>query len=91
MGEKIANVDKFKEVLAKMMENRNNLGDIIANFECEGYKINPDERYTKGILDGIDKKGGYCPCQVGIIPEIICPCEHLRYTGHCCCKMFVKE
>ena len=65
MGEKIANVDKFKEVLAKMMENRNNLGDIIANFECEGYKINPDERYTKGILDGIDKKSGLARVEIG--------------------------
>lgn len=91
---KIKNKEVFTEVVKQMLEKKGKEADlktIIEVFSCEGYKINPDVRYTRGILDGIEKKGGYCPCQVGKIPEIMCPCEHFTYMGHCCCKMFVKE
>lgn len=94
MGERVREIGKFEEVVGKMLgarERGEEIGGIIEGFEAEGYEINKDKRYVEGILDGIKKKEGYCPCQVGKAEGAKCPCEHFEYMGHCCCKMFLKK
>lgn len=52
---------------------------------------NPDIKYVQGIIKGLIAKGGYCPCQVAKTEDTLCPCKPFRETGHCCCKLYIKE
>ena len=52
---------------------------------------NPDIEYVQGIIKGIVKKSGHCPCKVEVSDDTICPCKDFRETGHCCCKLYIEE
>jgi len=68
----------------------------------EKLTINQDIKYVHKILDGIEKKEGYCPCQVERTPKSNCPFEsqlpyeitidQLCINGYekeeCCCKLY---
>ena len=56
----------------------------------EGYRINMDAPHVNIIIDGLIKKGGYCPCKVQKIPENLCPCTEFLTTGVCHCRLWVK-
>ncbi len=55
------------------------------------YRLNPDKDYVMKIMEGIQKKNGHCPCQIKEDEETLCPCDAFVKTGHCCCKLFIKE
>ncbi len=59
--------------------------------------FNPDEEMVKTIKEGLEAKGGYCPCKVGKKPENKCMCEEFRgqikdpnFEGFCHCKLYYK-
>ena len=56
----------------------------------EGFRINSDEKHTKIIIDGLIKKGGYCPCKVQKIPENLCPCDEFINGKICHCNLWIK-
>jgi ferredoxin-thioredoxin reductase catalytic subunit len=58
----------------------------------EGWKLNPNERIVNGIVQGLGRNDGHCPCHH---PERrgndICPCtEYLKYDT-CYCQLYVKK
>ena len=53
---------------------------------------NPDVSYVQGIINGLIKKGGYCPCRVQKNEDTLCPCKSIREEQKCCCKLYlIKE
>ena len=53
-----------------------------------GYKLNPNEKVVNGILNGLNRNNGECPCANTSIDKC-CPCSNYRELGKCCCKLYV--
>ena len=54
-----------------------------------GYIINPNEKVVSGILRGLDRNEGHCPCQTEVSIETLCPCTKYKTTKDCCCSLYV--
>ena len=61
-------------------------------------KLNENEDIVKVIKEGLEKKGGYCPCKLEIVPENKCMCKELRdqiadpeFEGYCHCRLYYKS
>lgn len=59
---------------------------------------NPDKSVVKMIKEGLEKKGGYCPCKVEKTPENKCMCKEFRdqikdpeFEGFCHCMLYYKS
>lgn len=95
------------------MSNQNLTADEIAaafvrrkrEAEGGGYRLNPDEEFTKDLIAGLlvnQRRFGYlsCPCRLahGVKQEdldIICPCDYrdadvVQY-GTCYCGLYVSQ
>ena len=73
--------------------------------EKAGYHLNPDEEFTKGLVEGLlvnEKRYGYwaCPCRLAdgkkeLDLDIICPCDYrdpdLNEYGNCYCALYVSK
>lgn len=55
----------------------------------KGYRINPDRKYVEGIIEGLYRKDGHCPCRVNKDETTYCPCDEFIQTGDCKCKLFI--
>ncbi|MCL1798992.1 MAG: hypothetical protein FWG23_04570 [Eggerthellaceae bacterium] len=55
----------------------------------KGYRINPDSDYVMGIIRGISKRNGHCPCRVNIDDTSLCPCDEFVSEGICKCDLFI--
>lgn len=60
--------------------------------------LNPDENIVKVIKEGLEKKGGYCPCRMEKKEEFKCVCEEFKaqikdpdFEGFCHCMLYYKE
>lgn len=60
--------------------------------------LNPDENIVKAIRDGLEKKGGYCPCKVAKTEDNKCMCKEFReqindpnFEGFCHCRLYYKS
>ena len=60
--------------------------------------LNPDENVVKMIKEGLEKRGGYCPCRVESTPETKCMCKEFRdqikdpeFEGFCHCMLYYKS
>ena len=76
-----------------------------AEAEANGYHLNPDVEFTKGLVESLlinEARYGYaaCPCRLasGVKQEdldIICPCDYrdadLNAYGACYCALYVSE
>lgn len=56
----------------------------------KGYRLNEDANYVAGIIKGIMKKDGHCPCRVNVDDTTLCPCDEFVGEGICKCNLFVK-
>jgi len=58
-----------------------------------GFILNPNEKIVNGILRGIERCNGECPCHnTGTTRESrLCPCENYRLNDICCCNLYIKE
>ena len=61
-------------------------------------KLNPDEEIVRVIKEGLEKKGGYCPCRREISEENKCMCLEFReqikdptFEGYCHCMLYYKS
>ena len=61
-------------------------------------KLNPNEKIVAMIKDGLQKKNGYCPCRLEIIPENKRICKEFReqmadpdFEGFCHCRLYYKS
>lgn len=60
--------------------------------------LNPDKDIVKTVKDGLEKKGGYCPCKLGKSEDIKCMCKEFReqisdpnFEGFCHCRLYYKH
>ena len=78
-----------------------NIADLVphpvALFIEKGVRYQPDTRIVTAILEGLRRKGGYCPCRIPKTPEFFCPCEEFRgqladpnWHGLCHCRLYEK-
>ena len=56
----------------------------------EGWIVNPNEKIVKGILNGINRNNGECPC-VNDSEDKKCACSNYRLHDKCCCKLYLKK
>ena len=56
----------------------------------EGWMLNPNEKIVNGIIKGINRCNGDCPCTTDS-QEKHCPCSNYRTKDKCCCKLYVKQ
>ena len=56
----------------------------------EGGMLNPNEKIVNGIIKGINRCNGDCPCN-NDSQEKHCPCSNYRTKDKCCCKLYVKQ
>lgn len=61
-------------------------------------KLNPDKKIVEKIKEGLKKKGGYCPCRIGISDDNKCICKEFReqiadpdFEGFCHCMLYYKS
>ena len=57
----------------------------------KGYRINPDRKYVEGIIEGLYRKNGNCPCRVNKDETTLCPCDEFIQTGDCKCRLFIPQ
>ena len=69
----------------------------VAAFLRHGVGYNADAKMVRVVLDGLARKGGYCPCRLPKLPEFFCPCAEFRgqladpaYHGLCHCRLYRK-
>ena len=55
----------------------------------KGYRLNPDTDYVAGIIRGIHKREGHCPCRVNVDDTTLCPCDEFVEEGICACNLFI--
>ena len=55
-----------------------------------GWHLNPNEKAVNGILKGINRNNGDCPCNNDSIDKR-CPCSNYREKDHCCCHLYLKD
>ena len=56
----------------------------------EGWMLNPNEKIVNGIIKGINRCNGDCPCN-NDSQEKHCLCSNYRTKDKCCCKLYVKQ
>ena len=59
---------------------------------------NEDKKIVELVKEGIERKGGYCPCFVGKSEDTKCMCKDFRdkiadpeFEGYCHCMLYYKE
>jgi ferredoxin-thioredoxin reductase catalytic subunit len=62
---------------------------LIKNIK-EGWRLNPNEKVVEGVLKGINRCDGECPCNNNSTDKR-CPCSNYRENDYCCCKLYVKK
>jgi ferredoxin-thioredoxin reductase catalytic chain len=76
-----------------------------AEAEGAGYHLNPDQRFTQGLVEGLltnERRYGYrsCPCRLATGDkekdlDIVCPCDYrdadLVDWGACYCALYVSD
>ena len=64
-------------------------------YRKDGWKINPDDDVLNGILRGVFRCGGHCPCRNKYSGSEegydMCPCKAYREEDCCCCTLYIKE
>lgn len=55
-----------------------------------GWKLNPNEKVVNGIIKGLNRCNGQCPCQNDAYDKT-CPCSNYRENNKCCCNLYIKE
>ena len=63
--------------------------EYVKNNIKTGWILNPNEKIVNGIIKGINRNNGDCPCK-NDSEELKCPCSGYRLYDHCCCKLYVK-
>lgn len=83
------NKEKFQSVVNSLLAGEEI--EKYLEFECDGFRLNPDKQYVEVILNGIKRCNLHCPCKVGKEPQNLCPCDDFVNTGKCCCKLWVER
>lgn len=59
---------------------------------------NQDESIVKVVKQGLEAKGGYCPCRIEKTEDTKCMCKEFRdqiadpdFEGFCHCRLYYKS
>ena len=63
--------------------------EYVKNNVLPGWQLNPNEKVVNGIIKGINRCNGDCPCN-NDAEELHCPCSNYRLNNKCCCKLYLK-
>ena len=63
--------------------------EYVKNSVRRGWQLNPNEKVVNGIIKGINRCNGDCPCN-NDAEELHCPCSNYRLNNKCCCKLYLK-
>lgn len=55
----------------------------------EGWILNPNDKVISGIIKGINRNDGNCPC-ANDSEDKHCPCSNYRLHDKCCCHLYIK-
>lgn len=55
----------------------------------KSFKLNTNRKYVDGIINGILKKDGHCPCRINDDDTTLCPCDEFVEKGICKCRLFL--
>lgn len=57
------------------------------------WDLNPNDKVVNGIIKGLERNSGYCPCNQGDTPKEYtkCPCKSYIENDKCCCSLYVKK
>jgi ferredoxin-thioredoxin reductase catalytic subunit len=56
----------------------------------DGWALNPNDKIVTGIINGINRNNGECPC-ANTSEDKHCPCSNYREHDYCCCTLYVKQ
>lgn len=67
--------------------------DFVKAHVREGFIINPNEKVVNGIIKGLNRCEGECPCaNTGkTLEDRMCPCRNYREENYCCCKLYLPN
>ena len=61
-------------------------------------KLNPNAEIVAVVKQGLEQRGGYCPCRMEMTEENKCMCEEFRqqiadpnFEGFCHCMLYYKS
>lgn len=57
----------------------------------KGFILNPNEKIVQGIIRGINRCNGECPCHHEDTGDKHCPCEQYRLHDKCVCTLYVPS
>ena len=63
--------------------------EYVKNNIRPGWQLNPNEKVVNGIIKGINRCNGDCPCN-NDAEELHYPCSNYRLNNKCCCKLYLK-
>lgn len=59
---------------------------------------NTDEEIVKRVKEGLEQRGGYCPCRLEMSEDTKCMCKEFRdqikdpnFEGFCHCMLYYKS
>ena len=81
--------DEDYEEFVKKFHRGMTLEEVKKNCR-EGWIVNPNEKIVNGILRGINKNDGQCPCQ-NDSEDKHCPCSNYRELDKCCCRLYLED
>lgn len=62
-----------------------------------GVRLNEDRALVAMLREGLEKKGGYCPCRLQRTEDNRCVCREFReqmadpdFEGYCHCRLYYK-
>ena len=66
--------------------------DYVKKNVQEGFILNPNEKVVNGIIKGLNRCDGECPCANSgeTLEDRMCPCKNYREEGHCCCTLYIN-
>ena len=60
--------------------------------------LNENEEIVKTIKEGLEARGGYCPCRLEKSEDNLCMCKEFRdqiadpdFEGYCHCMLYYKQ
>ena len=56
----------------------------------KGWMLNPSDKLVNGIIKGINRCDGECPCN-NDSKDKKCPCSNYREHDMCCCRLYIRE
>lgn len=64
--------------------------EFVKNNCREGWMVNPNEKIVNGIIKGLNRNNGQCPC-ANSSEDKHCPCSNYRLKDKCCCTLYLKK